>query len=285
MSVHIITTIKEMHEFSSSRKKEGKKIGFVPTMGFLHEGHLSLVKRSKQDSDVTVISVFVNPTQFAPSEDLMEYPRDFERDKKLLDSLGADVIFYPDESEIYPADFQTHVNVENITKILEGTFRPTYFKGVTTIVAILFNAVKPDVAFFGQKDAQQASVIKQMVKDLKMDIEICIEPIVRESDGLAMSSRNIYINEKERKDALVLYNSLRFAEELVKNGERDKQKIVAEMKQIINSIDSSKADYIEIVESNSFSIINEIKDGASYYILIACRIGSARLIDNVLITV
>ncbi len=285
MSVRVISSIKEMHEFSNAVKSEKKKIGLVPTMGYLHEGHLSLVRASKKNADVTVVSIFVNPTQFAPSEDFDKYPRDFERDKRLLEKEEVDVIFYPLSDEIYPENFQTYVSVKDVTQILEGVFRPTHFEGVTTIVNILFNSVKPDIAFFGQKDAQQAAVIKQMVNDLKMDIEISVQPIVRESDGLAMSSRNIFLNESERKDALVLYNSLRYAEELIKRGERDKERIISEMKMIINSAVSAKLDYIDVVESNTFSLVDKIEEGKSYYFLIACRIGATRLIDNILLTV
>lgn len=285
MSVRVISSIKEMHEFSNAVKSEKKKIGLVPTMGYLHEGHLSLVRASKKNADVTVVSIFVNPTQFAPSEDFDKYPRDFERDKRLLEKEEVDVIFYPLSDEIYPENFQTYVSVKDVTQILEGVFRPTHFEGVTTIVNILFNSVKPDIAFFGQKDAQQAAVIKQMVNDLKMDIEISVQPIVRESDGLAMSSRNIFLNESERKEALVLYNSLRYAEELIKRGERDKERIISEMKMIINSAVSAKLDYIDVVESNTFSLVDKIEDGESYYFLIACRIGATRLIDNILLTV
>ncbi|MFA3781725.1 pantoate--beta-alanine ligase [Melioribacteraceae bacterium 4301-Me] len=281
----VISSVKEMHRLSSELKRANNKIGFVPTMGYLHEGHISLIRASKRKSDATVVSIFVNPIQFAPNEDFNKYPRDFNRDKKMLQSEGVDAIFYPSSSEIYPENFQTYVTVEKISQILEGTFRPAHFKGVTTIVNILFNCVKPDIVFFGQKDAQQAAIIKQMIADLKMDIEISIEPIVREQDGLAMSSRNIYLNEKERRDALVLYNSLCLAEKLINSGERNKERIVTEMQLIINSVESSKIDYIEIVEQTTFSISNTLERGKSYYVLVACWIGTTRLIDNILVTI
>lgn len=272
-----------MHLVSRKLKAQGKSIGFVPTMGYLHKGHLSLVKRSKKSADVTVVSIFVNPTQFAPNEDLANYPRDLERDKRKLAAGKVDYLFIPKAREIYPPDFQTYVGVEKITKILEGSFRPTHFKGVTTIVSILFNSLNPDHVFFGQKDAQQATVIKQMVKDLKYDIKIHVCPIVREKDGLAMSSRNIYLSAKEREDALVLSNSLKLASGLINNGETHCDKIIYKMLGVINSVDSSVPDYIKIVNANSFEEVNEIEKSKKYYILVACRIGTTRLIDNHLI--
>jgi pantoate--beta-alanine ligase len=254
-------------------------------MGFLHEGHLSLVRKSKELCNDTVVSLFVNPTQFAPSEDLEQYPRDIERDKKLLIDEGVDYLFMPDTDQIYTKNFQTYVNVEEVTTNLEGQFRPTHFGGVTTIVNILFNCVKPDYAFFGQKDAQQAAVIKRMVKDLKLRINLIICPIIREPDGLAMSSRNIYLSANQRKDALVLNHSLNIAKKMINEGERKSALIIAEIHSLINSVRSSNLDYIKIVESNSFEVVDELEQGSEYYILIACRIGSTRLIDNELIKV
>lgn len=283
MSFRIIKTTEEMQNYSRGVHAEGKKIGFVPTMGFLHEGHLSLVKKATEVSDVVVVSIFVNPTQFAPNEDLSRYPRDFERDKSLLEENYAGVIFFPDAEEIYGSGFQTFVEVGEITKILEGEFRPTHFRGVTTVVNILFNVVEPDVAVFGRKDAQQAAVIKRMVSDLKMDIEILIEPIVRESDGLAMSSRNIYLSGQERSDALVLSRSLKLAETLVKSGEREAGRIISEMKKMYEEIPSAKIDYIAVVESKSFTFAEYLEERKSYYFLVACRIGNTRLIDNLLL--
>ena len=274
-----------MQHLSGKLKAAGKSIGFVPTMGYLHEGHLSLIKKSKAKCDITVVSIFVNPTQFAPSEDLSKYPRDIKRDKKNLTAAGVDYLFYPDVNEIYPSGFQTYVEVENITKILEGEFRPTHFRGVTTIVSILFNAVLPHFAFFGQKDAQQAAVIKRMVQDFKINLKIIVCPIVREKDGLALSSRNVYLSEKEREDALVLYNSLRLAVKLINDGEREVEKIISEMEKFILSVDISNLDYIGIVNSESFEPIKTISSGSSYYILIACKIGTTRLIDNILLRI
>ena len=272
-----------MQDVSFSLKSAGKTIGFIPTMGFLHQGHLSLVKKSKQLCDITVVSIFVNPTQFSPTEDLALYPRDIERDNKLLQEQKVDYLFYPKANEIYPENFQTFVNVNHITKKLEGEFRPTHFKGVTTVVNILFNCVMPDHAFFGQKDAQQAAVIKQMVNDLKIHVNIVVCTIVREKDGLAMSSRNVYLSEDERKDALALYKTLQKGKKLIDGGERRVSLIISEMITIIKNVKSSNLDYIKIVETKSFETIEELKAGNEYYILVACKIGNTRLIDNELI--
>lgn len=274
-----------MQDVSFSLKSAGKTIGFIPTMGSLHEGHLSLVKRSKELCDVTIVSIFVNPTQFSPSEDLALYPRDIEKDNKLLLEQKVDYLFYPDANEIYPENFQTFVAVNHITKKLEGEFRPAHFKGVTTVVNILFNCVMPHHAFFGQKDAQQAAVIKQMVIDLKMPVNINVCPIVRETGGLAMSSRNVYLSGDERKDALVLYKALQKAKKMIGEGERRVSLIISEMITIIAKIKSLKLDYIKIVESKSFEAGEELKSSNEYYILIACKIGKIRLIDNELIVV
>jgi len=252
-------------------------------MGFLHEGHLSLVKKSNELCDVTVVSIFVNPTQFGPNEDLEKYPRDFEKDKSLLIKNNADVIFYPSADEIYPEGFQSFVEVTGITSKLEGESRPTHFRGVTTVVSILFNIVKPDVAIFGQKDAQQAAVICRMVKDLKLVLEIVVAPIVREPDGLAMSSRNVYLSQTERIDALVLSKSLSLADELIEKGERKTIAIISEMIKMIDSATSSNLDYVKIVDAHNFEEIEVLADGGKYYILIACKIGKTRLIDNKII--
>ena len=287
MRIHIrtIETVEEMQKISSRFRKEGKLIGLVPTMGFLHEGHLSLVDKSKSICDITVVSIFVNPTQFSPNEDLKSYPRDFERDKKLLSQKSVDVIFYPSVEEIYTGDFQTNVEVLQKAKILEGESRPSHFKGVTTIVSILFNSIKPDYAFFGQKDAQQFFVIQQMVKDLKFDLKVIACPIVREKDGLAMSSRNSYLSKQEREDALVLFRALKYAGEMIKKGIRDAKKIILKMEDMIKQISSAKLDYIQIVDSNTFSLSETLVEGKDYYILIACKIGKTRLIDNLKIKV
>jgi pantoate--beta-alanine ligase len=272
-----------MQEYSLQMRKEGKKIGFVPTMGYLHEGHLSLVRKAREASDVVVVSTFVNPTQFAPNEDFSKYPRDEQKDKMLLENEKVDAVFIPSPEEIYLRGFQTYVEVGEITRGLEGQSRPTHFKGVTTIVTILFNSVMPHVAVFGQKDAQQAVVIKRMVQDLRMNIEIIVHPIVREKDGLALSSRNIYLSEKERKDALVLSSSLRYASEMIASGEMDSGEIIGEMRKKIEAVDSSSLDYIKIVDAETFEEAPSLSQGGKYYILVACRIGKTRLIDNLLV--
>lgn len=274
-----------MQEYSLRIRKEGKKIGFVPTMGFLHEGHLSLVRKAREASDVVVVSIFVNPTQFAPNEDFTKYPRDEEKDKRLLENEGVDCVFIPSAEDIYPKGFQTYVEVTGITQTLEGRSRPTHFKGVTTVVTILFNSVMPSVAVFGQKDAQQAAVLMRMAEDLKMNIQIIVSPIVRERDGLALSSRNVYLSEKERKDALVLSSSLRYANEMVASGEMNSEKIIQEMEKKMNAVDSSSLDYVKIVNSKTFEETGTLAPGGEYYILIACRIGKTRLIDNVLVKI
>ena len=249
-------------------------------MGFLHEGHLSLIRISKKTCDETIVSIFVNPTQFGPSEDFKSYPRDVERDNKLLESEEVDYLFLPSTEEIYPQDFQTYVNVENVTKKLEGEFRPTHFRGVSTVVLILLNCTKPDYAFFGQKDAQQLAVIKQMVKDLKLDTKIVGCPIIREDDGLAMSSRNVYLSATERKEALVLNRSLELSKKIVSDGERRVSVILSDMAELFSKIPSAKLDYIKVVEADTFEIVDELKSDVEYNILIACKIGKTRLIDN-----
>jgi len=254
-------------------------------MGYLHDGHLSLVRKSKKTCDITIVSIFVNPTQFAPSEDFENYPRDFEKDKKLLENEKVDYLFLPEVGEIYPRKFQSYVNVEHIAQKLEGEFRPTHFRGVTTVVLILFNIVQPDYAFFGQKDAQQVAVINQMVKDLKLNVDIIACPIIRESDGLALSSRNIYLSPAQRKDSLVLFRSLELAKKIISSGERRVSIVLSDMNELFSKVPSADVDYIKIVEVDSFDIVDEIVEGKEYYILIACKIGKTRLIDNIRITI
>lgn len=249
-------------------------------MGYLHEGHLSLIRESKRTCDATVVSIFVNPTQFGPSEDFNSYPRNVERDYKLLEDEGVDFLFSPSTEEIYPKNFQTYVDVEHVTKKLEGEFRPTHFRGVATVVLILFNCVQPDSAFFGQKDAQQLAVIKQMVKDLKLDIKIICCPIIREDDGLAMSSRNVYLSPAERKDALVLHRSLELAKTIISNGEKRVNIILSDMNELFSQIPSANLDYIKIVEAETFEFIDVLEKEKEYFVLIACKIGKTRLIDN-----
>jgi len=283
--MRVITKIKEMQKVADELRREGKIIGVVPTMGYLHEGHLSLIRIAKEKSDVVITTIFVNPLQFAPHEDYDRYPRDFERDVKLAQSAGCDIIFHPSVEEMYPENFLTYVEVEKLTKVLEGEFRPTHFRGVTTVVAKLFNITKPHIAVFGQKDAQQALIIKQMVRDLNFDIEIIVAPIVREPDGLAMSSRNVYLSESERKDATVLYESLKLAERLIEEGERDAGKIILKMEELIKSKPTAKIDYIAVVAPDTLERVEELEKGKEYLIALAVRIGSTRLIDNTLVKV
>jgi pantoate--beta-alanine ligase len=254
-------------------------------MGFLHEGHLSLIRESRKKCDVTFVSIFVNPTQFAPSEDLSEYPSDLQKDKNLLEKENVDYLFLPGETEIYTRNFQTYVNVEHLTRQLEGEKRPTHFRGVTTVVTVLFNCVMPDFAFFGQKDAQQAAVINQMVKDLKQLTEVVVCPIVREKDGLAMSSRNSYLSKGERQDALVLNKALKLGEEKIKSGELGANVILSEMVELVNNVSSARLDYINIVDAESFEKQDDLVEGNEYYLLIASYIGKTRLIDNIKIKI
>ncbi len=269
----------EMQEIANKYREWGKTIGFVPTMGYLHKGHLSLVKEAKKNNDVTFVSIFVNPTQFAPNEDLDKYPRDIERDEELLKREGVDFLFYPTVENMYPDGFQTYVNVENLTQVLEGASRPTHFRGVTTVVSKLFNITKPHRAYFGKKDAQQLIVIKKMVEDLNFDVEIVGLPIVRESDGLAMSSRNKYLNKKEREEAVCLYKSLQKAKEMIDKGTNDAETIKQEMRKIIEKYEIPKIDYISI---NSLSELKELKkiEKDNTLISLAVFVGKTRLIDN-----
>ena len=264
-------------------KTGGKTIGLVPTMGYLHDGHLSLVKKSKEKTDITVVSIFVNPAQFAPNEDLLKYPRDIENDKKLLKKAGVDFVFIPSTHEIYPEGFQTYVEVDEISRHFEGEFRPVHFKGVITVVSVLFNIVRPNYAFFGRKDAQQAVIVKRMVSDLKMGVKIVVCPIIREKDGLAKSSRNIYLSPVERNDALVLSRSLNNAKKLIAKDRRDIPALINKMKKEISSAKTSRLDYLRIVDEEKFEEAEVLSKGKKYYILVACRFGKTRLIDNILI--
>lgn len=262
--------------FIKSIKQQFKTIGFVPTMGYLHEGHMSLVKASKNMCDITVVSIFVNPKQFGPKEDYSKYPRNLERDLKLLEEAKIDMVFIPDVDTIYPEGFSTTINIGPLADILEGTFRPGHFDGVCTVVTKLFNIVKPDKAFFGEKDYQQLKIIQKLVKDLNLDIEIVPIPTKREEDGLAMSSRNAYLNQEERRRASSIYRFLLKAKEAFEIGIKNTDKIIEYAKAVL---DVDVIDYIKIVDKETL----EEKTTPSKYdrILIAVRIGSTRLIDNV----
>ena len=256
----------------------------MPTMGYLHDGHLSLIRASKNKADVTIASIFVNPSQFAPNEDLNRYPRDLERDKQLLELEGTDYLFNPTDKEIYPDDFQTYINVDRITQKLEGAIRPGHFRGVTTIVSILFNCMQPDYSFFGQKDAQQAAVIEQMVIDLKYAIEVIVCPIRREADGLAMSSRNIFLNKQDRQKALTLHKALTVGVKSFQTGERNSSKLISKMSKVFDE-ENIQFDYLTIVEATTFSDVDKLTSPGEYYFLTAAKIGVTRLIDNELVQV
>ncbi|KPL00911.1 MAG: pantoate--beta-alanine ligase [candidate division Zixibacteria bacterium SM23_73_3] len=283
--MQIIKSPKRMRRICGELKRKGKVIGFVPTMGYLHKGHLSLVRIAKKRSDVLVVSVFVNPTQFGPKEDFNRYPRDFKRDRFLLESRlrRDDFVFAPRVKDIYPEGYLTYVNVDKITHKLEGAIRPGHFQGVTTIVAKLFNIVCPDFAVFGQKDAQQAVVLKKMVEDLNYRIKMIIAPTVRERDGLALSSRNMYLSKEERKQATVLYQSLREAKRLIGDGERSANKIIAKMRNLIKKQPLAKLDYIAVTDASSLGLLKKLK--GEVLISLAVRFGKVRLIDNIKIRV
>jgi pantoate--beta-alanine ligase len=278
-----VVDIEKMKILVERLKEKGKSIGFVPTMGFLHEGHLSLVKQSLAKSDVTVVSIFVNPSQFGPNEDFRDYPRDFEKDSLLLSEMGIDILFAPREEQMYPSGYQTYVQVEHLQDRLCGKSRPKHFKGVCTVVLKLFNIIQPNLAFFGQKDAQQAAILKKMVDDLDLDVELNILPIVREKDGLALSSRNLYLNPEERRAARVLSAGLEEARKRIEAGERETEFIIDKIRQIIQSEELAKIDYVEIVDSKSLCPLKRIKD--QILIALAVYIGKTRLIDNLIIQV
>lgn len=262
-------------------KLQGNRIGFVPTMGYLHEGHLSLVRESLRQTDRSVVSIFVNPAQFGPEEDFQDYPRDLERDSSLLEDLGVDLLFVPDKKEMYPEGFKTYVEVTDLQDKFEGRSRPGHFRGVCTVVSKLFAIVKADVAFFGQKDAQQAVIIKKMVRDLNLDVDIQVLPTVREKDGLALSSRNVYLTEEQRKAALCLVKSLAEAKRLVGSGEKDPQVVMREMKRTIRAEPLADLDYVAVVDLDNFEPLDRIKK--EVLIAVAVYFGKIRLIDNMIV--
>ena len=276
--IKVVSTVCETRAQVKEWKKQGLTVGLVPTMGYLHEGHQSLIKKAVEENDRVVVSVFVNPIQFAPNEDLETYPRDLEADKRLCDSTGAALIFHPTPDEMYPDSFSTHIQMDNLTKELCGKTRPTHFGGVCTVVGKLFNIVHPDKAYFGQKDAQQLAIIKRMVRDLNFDIEIVGCPIIREPDGLAKSSRNTYLNADERKAALILSKAIKLGEELVADGERNAQTIIKAMTDKINTEPLARIDYVNVVDALSIEPLDVIKD--EVLVAIAVYIGKTRLIDN-----
>ncbi|MDK2838732.1 MAG: pantoate--beta-alanine ligase [Thermosipho sp. (in: thermotogales)] len=276
----VIEKIEDMKKISKEILESKKTIGFVPTMGFLHEGHLSLVKAAKSENDITIVSIFVNPTQFGPNEDYNNYPRDLERDLSMLKDMEVDYVFVPSVEEMYPDSFSTYVEEIKLSRFLCGASRPGHFRGVCTVVTKLFNIVKPTRAYFGQKDAQQFRVLRRMVRDLNMDVELVEMPIVREPDGLALSSRNTYLNDEERKEAVRLYKSLLRAKELIESGEKDVEIIKNEMKKILTH-PLLRIDYIEIVDEENLEPVEKID--RRVIIAIAVFVGRARLIDNMII--
>ena len=279
--MQIATTINEVRTQVKAWKKEGCSVGFVPTMGYLHEGHGSLISRAGKENDKVVVSIFVNPMQFGPGEDLESYPRDLDKDSVYCESLGADLIFHPEPEEMYTDGFCSYVDMSVLTEELCGLSRPVHFRGVCTVVNKLFNIVQPDRAYFGQKDAQQLAIIKRMVQDLNMDLEIIGCPIVREEDGLAKSSRNTYLSAEERQAALVLSKAVKLGQELVAGGETDAKKVVSEMSALIEKEPWARIDYVKAVDGLTMQQIDTVK--TPMLVALAVYIGKTRLIDNFMI--
>ncbi|RLA78036.1 MAG: pantoate--beta-alanine ligase [Deltaproteobacteria bacterium] len=279
--MEVIKDPKEMQRRAEAWRLQGRRIAFVPTMGYFHEGHLSLMREGRRLGDVLVVSIFVNPTQFGPSEDYERYPRDLERDLRLAEEVGVDVVFAPQASEMYPEGFQTYVEVTELQKHLCGRFRPGHFRGVATVVAKLFNIVKPHVAIFGRKDYQQLLIIRRMVEDLNMDVEVVGMPTVREPDGLAASSRNTYLRPEERQAALALYRSLKRAEELFAEGRRNPSDILREVHSVLDKEPLLQVEYVELCHPETLQPLEgEFQKGL---LAIAARVGSTRLIDNIVL--
>jgi pantoate--beta-alanine ligase len=279
--MEIAETIESVRSFVKAARNEGKKVGFVPTMGALHIGHISLIEAAVKDCDFVVVSIFVNPTQFGPGEDFEKYPRPLEADLEICRKAGVDVVFAPTPEQIYPGKNLTWVNVKKLTEPLCGRSRPGHFLGVTTVCAKLFNIVIPDVAYFGQKDAQQAIVIKRMVADLNMPLKIVICPTIREPSGLAVSSRNQYLTEQHKKDATNIYKSLQKCQAMIDEGLTDTEQIIIEMRKILQQVSSIEIEYISIVNAETLEDIDEVS--GKILAAIAVKIGTARLIDNILV--
>jgi pantoate--beta-alanine ligase len=281
--VKIFATINEMRAASLAARHTGKRLGFVPTMGALHEGHLSLVRAARASCDVVIVSIFINPAQFGPNEDLAKYPLPFDRDRELLDRESVDFLFAPSTEEMYPAGAFTWVTVEELSGKLDGRSRPGHFRGVTTIVAKLFHIVEPNVAFFGQKDAAQVAIIRRMVRDLNLPVEIAVCPIVREPDGLAMSSRNAYLDPAQRRQALVLHRALLRIEQLAESGEQSAASLIAAAREVFAQEEekSVRLDYVEVVDPETLDPVDDISSGA--LAAVAAYVGATRLIDNILV--
>ena len=276
--MRVVEKVNDVRAIVKEWKAKGLKVGFVPTMGYLHEGHESLIRKASEENDRVVVSIFVNPIQFGLKEDLSTYPRDLDRDSKVCGRAGADIIFHPKSEEMYFEDFSTFVDMNGLTSGLCGKSRPTHFRGVCTVVTKLFNIVSPDRAYFGEKDAQQLAIIKRMVRDLNIDVEVIGCPIVREKDGLAKSSRNTYLSIEERSAATILSKALNIAREKIKDGERTSSNIISTIKEIIESEKLARIDYIEVVDSFSMEGVDTIEK--SVLVAIAVFIGKTRLIDN-----
>lgn len=274
----VIETVKDTKNAIKALKSEGKTVGMVPTMGFLHAGHMSLVKKSVSENDITIVSIFVNPTQFGPNEDLEAYPRDFDKDKAMLTEAGADFIFFPTPAEMYPEGFSTKVALKGLTETLCGLSRPGHFDGVATVVTKLFNIATPDRAYFGSKDYQQLQVIKRMVADMNMDVEVIGMSIIREEDGLALSSRNVYLKPEERGSALSLSRSFEIIQKELDSGERDAKVIRQKVIDFIYSHEGTEVDYVELVHPEQLYSLENIK--GDFVTALAVKVGRARLIDN-----
>lgn len=280
-ALRICATVEEMRAPCRVARREGKRLGFVPTMGALHEGHLSLVRAAKASCDAVAVSIFVNPTQFGPNEDLAKYPRTFDLDCELLEKEGVELLFAPSVEEMYPPGAVTWVTVEELSGKLDGRSRPGHFRGVTTVVAKLFHVVEPDVAFFGQKDAAQVAIIRRMVRDLNLPVEIAACPIVREADGMAMSSRNAYLDSQQRQQALVLHGSLMRVKRLADQGERTAARLIATAREEFAAEVAVRLDYFEIVNPDSLEPVDDVSHGA--LVAVAAFVGVTRLIDNILL--
>ncbi len=279
----ICKTIREIRAVCSTARRDGKRLGLVPTMGALHQGHLSLVRAAKAQCDVVAVSIFVNPTQFGPNEDFTKYPRTFEKDRDFLEKEGVDLIFAPSVDEMYPPNAATYVTVEGLSNKLCGKSRPGHFRGVTTVVSELFHIVEPDVAFFGQKDAAQVAITRRMVRDLNFPVEIVVCPIVREADGLAMSSRNSYLDPQQRKSALVLYRSLMQVQKQFEGGTHNSAKLIANAKEVFAEEPSVRLDYIEIVDPDTLDGLTDLSQPA--LVAVAAFVGKTRVIDNITLNV
>jgi pantoate--beta-alanine ligase len=277
-NLRVIESIKTMQSHCERLRLSGEKIAFVPTMGYFHEGHLSLMKEARRTADHVVVSIYVNPTQFGPKEDFSKYPRDFDRDAGLAEGVGVDVVFCPPNSEMYPDGYQTYVHAEKVTQNLCGLSRPGHFRGVTTVCCKLFNIVKPHSAIFGRKDFQQLAAIRRMVADLNLDLEIVGMPTFREPDGLAMSSRNVYLNKEERTSALTLVDALKLAQKLYARGERNAVKMIRQAEKIIQNAPFTAIDYLKICDAATLEDILEIK--GEVVMALAVQVGKTRLIDN-----